>query len=222
MRKSSGRRRGKPLQPDNRSRTRTKEERYEEILEAAASVIADKGYRAASINDIAGELGVTAAALYHYVESKEDLLADICARAGDRLHRAALEVSALDISAREKLHLIFHRHLELIESSRPVFTIIVQERSELPIERRPELVEGERLYFATILSLLRELDRPADIDPRIAAYGMMGMLNWVLRWYSRDGTYDVREIADQFFRIFLDGFTAATPADPAPPVGLTG
>jgi AcrR family transcriptional regulator len=202
-------RRRKATAPDNRSRTRTKEERYAEVLEGAARVIAAKGYRAASINDIASELGVTAAALYHYVDSKEDLLADICSRAGNKLHEAALEVVALNIPPREKLRLIFERHVELIESSRPVFTIIVQERSELPLERRPELLDGERLYFATILGLLRQLNLPPDIDPRIAAYAMLGMLNWVLRWYNRDGMYSVHEIADQFFRIFADGLEPA-------------
>lgn len=48
-------------------------DRRQEILEAALSVFAAKGYAAATNNEIAREAGVTAAALYYYFPSKSDL-----------------------------------------------------------------------------------------------------------------------------------------------------
>src|SRR5438105_2111721 len=115
-----------------RRRRKPKSERYEEVLAAAADVFARNGYRASTIHDVAAELDMTGAALYHYVHGKEDLLVAICQRAGDQLHEAAKEIMALDVPPEEKLHRFFHRHLDLIEAQRPIFTILIQERSELP------------------------------------------------------------------------------------------
>ena len=52
------------------------EERRQEILDAAGRVFVDKGYDAATINDIAAEAGVAAGSIYRYFESKSDLIAE--------------------------------------------------------------------------------------------------------------------------------------------------
>ena len=48
--------------------------RWNEILDAAAVVFSEKGYRAARIEDIAAGVGILKGSLYYYIESKEDLL----------------------------------------------------------------------------------------------------------------------------------------------------
>ena len=54
------------------------ERRYREVLDAAATIFADKGYAGASTRDIAERLGVRQASLYYYFPSKEAALAAIC------------------------------------------------------------------------------------------------------------------------------------------------
>jgi iron-sulfur cluster repair protein YtfE (RIC family) len=46
----------------------------EEIIAAAAKVFRTKGYHAATVQDIADEVGILKGSLYHHVKSKEDLL----------------------------------------------------------------------------------------------------------------------------------------------------
>src|SRR4030095_6756503 len=46
----------------------------EAIIAAAASVFRTKGYHAATVQDIADEVGILKGSLYHHVKSKEDLL----------------------------------------------------------------------------------------------------------------------------------------------------
>jgi AcrR family transcriptional regulator len=50
------------------------EERRTQIVHAAAKVIATKGFWGMSLQDIADEIGITEAALYHYINTKNDLL----------------------------------------------------------------------------------------------------------------------------------------------------
>ena len=184
-----------------------KSERYEEVLRAAAYVFSENGYRASTIHDVAAQLNITGAALYHYVEGKEDLLVAICKRAGDRLHDAAKEIMALDLPPEEKLRKFFHRHLELIDADRPIFKILIQERSELPADRVEELLNGERAYLATVRGLLEQFEPQAlaGLDPTLAALSMVGMLNWTIRWYRPHGRYRLDDLAEAFFRIFALG-----------------
>lgn len=199
---------------DNRTRTLSKQERYDEILEAAAKVFAQHGYRASTIHDVAAELNLTAAALYHYVEGKQDLLIDICARAGNPLYEAAIEILVRDLPPQEKLRLLFRRHLEVIHTSRAISTILIQERSELPPEHLEKLDAAERAYFATIRTLLEQIAPPgSQPDPRLSAYAMVGMMNWTLRWYHEGGRYDLDHVADAFFRIFVLGFAPGSESE---------
>ena len=46
----------------------------EAIIAAAAKVFRTKGYHAATVQDIADEVGILKGSLYHHVKSKEDLL----------------------------------------------------------------------------------------------------------------------------------------------------
>jgi AcrR family transcriptional regulator len=52
---------------------RTAHERFPEVIAAAVRVFTREGYRAARMSDVAREAGLSEAALYRYVESKEGL-----------------------------------------------------------------------------------------------------------------------------------------------------
>ena len=52
----------------------SQEERHLQILQAAVKIIATKGFWGMSLQNISDELGITEAALYQYISSKDDLL----------------------------------------------------------------------------------------------------------------------------------------------------
>ena len=59
-----------------------RDRRRNEILDAAASVFAQKGYFAATMQDIAALLELRSASLYYYFKSKEAALEEVCRRGG--------------------------------------------------------------------------------------------------------------------------------------------
>src|SRR4051794_26547784 len=65
--------------------------REEEILAAAARIFREKGYHGASVRDIAESVGLLKGSLYHYIRSKEELLA--------RLFDGALEGTVRELDA---------------------------------------------------------------------------------------------------------------------------
>src|SRR5687768_12092766 len=62
--------------PKPRGRPRRFDHRRTEVLRTAARVFSERGFRQATLEDIAGELGMTRPALYHYASSKDALLTE--------------------------------------------------------------------------------------------------------------------------------------------------
>jgi TetR/AcrR family transcriptional regulator, cholesterol catabolism regulator len=78
-------------------------ERVLAIREAAMRVFRAKGFRAASLNDVAEEMGMSRASLYYYIGSKEELFRDVVSEAVTSNIEAAEKVVAQDLSADRKL-----------------------------------------------------------------------------------------------------------------------
>src|SRR5687767_4761450 len=60
---------------------RDREQRWDEIVEAAANVFYEKGYEGASLQDIASAVGLLKGSIYYYIDTKEDLLFELVMRA---------------------------------------------------------------------------------------------------------------------------------------------
>ena len=71
-------------------RPSVEEERREQLIAAAARVIARSGYDAATVRDVAREAGVSTGVIAYYFDGKDDLFAHVL-RAASRAFRARLE-----------------------------------------------------------------------------------------------------------------------------------
>ena len=78
------------------------------MIEAAIRVFSAKGYASASIQDVAEEVGVLKGSLYHYIDSKEDLLARIFEDSADQFVAMLEEASNLDERPLERLRSFAH------------------------------------------------------------------------------------------------------------------
>jgi AcrR family transcriptional regulator len=96
-----------------------KENRLVEVYRAAAQTILRKGYDATSINDIANELGMTKAGLYHYINGKKELLFDIMNFGLDELEKEVITPahSIIDPAARLRFIIASQARLVSIASS---------------------------------------------------------------------------------------------------------
>src|SRR5258708_3329722 len=82
---------------------RERRNRYDEIIQAALRIFAEKGYAATSIQDVADAVGVLKGSLYHYIDSKEDLLFHIFDDAHAEAEKLMAEVDNLDADPVERL-----------------------------------------------------------------------------------------------------------------------
>jgi AcrR family transcriptional regulator len=193
------------------SSPRTKEERYEErfeeLISSAATVFAAHGYAGTTIQAIAREMNMTGAALYYYVKSKDELLYEIWKRAGAKLQAAIDEVGSEDLTPEDKLRLVFRRHLEVIIGDKPIFEVLILQRSRLPEFGREDLEEDERRYQQSLTELIGAIprERLRLKEPKVLALGVLALLNGVIRWYSASERLSLLELSDLYFEMFSNG-----------------
>ncbi|MBL8554115.1 MAG: TetR family transcriptional regulator [Phenylobacterium sp.] len=195
--------------------------RRREIYVHASRLFVEQGYDATSMSDIARAVKITKAGLYHFVESKEDLLFTIINWGMDELYEEVVDPARAVEDPRERLRLIIRNHLSNIGRvaspyGNPV-TRVVDEASALGPERRRAVEDRKRGYFELIrntLVQLRDRGELADgIDPTVAAHSIIGAIMWMARWRRPRGRLSLDEVIEQITALTLQGVLAAGVAD---------
>jgi len=183
-------------------------ERLAEVYRAAAQIILRKGYDATSVNDIANSLGMTKAGLYHYISGKKELLFDIMTFGLDELRDECVTPASSIKDPGERLRFIVARHAQLVTRGQGAITILVDEISALtPVQQR-KITSRKREYFDKLRNTLKELQTDGklqDVDVTTATFSILGMINWLSRWYRPDGSLTPDQIGEQISRIVLHG-----------------
>jgi TetR/AcrR family transcriptional regulator, cholesterol catabolism regulator len=187
----------------------------EEIIAAAAKVFQTKGYHAATVQDIADAVGILKGSLYHYVKSKEDLLYLIVKEPIARIYERMTEIVASELPAGEKLRGAILAHLEAFDRHYPHLFVYLHEREEMKRRFREQFKLSPKQYERCWQQILREGVKSGefrpDFDVQVVSYGLLGMLNWLYKWYDPRGRLGVREVADQLSALALAGLAAPAP-----------
>jgi AcrR family transcriptional regulator len=183
-------------------------ERLAEIYRAAAQIILRKGYDATSVNDIADALGMTKAGLYHYINGKKELLFDIMNFGlGELDEEVATPAEAIKDPA-ARLRFIVASHARLVTRGRGAITILVDEITALTPPQQRKITQRKRAYFDFLRGTLDELKAAGqlqDVDTTAATFSLLGMINWLSRWFRHGGALDEEQAADQIVRIAFHG-----------------
>ena len=184
----------------------------DEIIRAAAKVFQTKGYHAATVQDIADEVGILKGSLYHHVESKEDLLYLIVREPIARMYQTMSEIVADDLPAAEKLRRAILAHLEAFDGHYPHLFVYLREREEMRRRFREQFKlspkQYERFWQQIVREGMKSGEFSTDLDVQIVSYGLLGMLNWLYQWYRPQGRLTPREVAEQFTTMALTGLAA--------------
>ena len=184
----------------------------DEIVAAAAKVFRTKGYHAATVRDIADEVGILKGSLYHHFESKEALLYLVVKEPIAQMHRAMGEIAAADAAATEKLRRAILAHLEAFDRHYPHLFVYLREREAVKRRFREQIGFSPKAYERLWQQILEEgvasSEFRPDLDIRVASYGLLGMLNWSYKWYDPQGPLRIGEVADEFTTLALAGVMA--------------
>jgi AcrR family transcriptional regulator len=181
-----------------------------EIVRRAADVFRRKGYHAAGMREIADGLGLAPGALYYYFRSKEDLLYACQEETLVRLTAGARRIVAGPGDAEQRLRALIAFHVDLTLAQTGGSAAHVEFRA-LPTDRLRRVVRRRDAYERLVRRLLAdgvEEGSFRDLDPKVAAWMVLGALNWTVVWWRPDGRRSAAEVAGAFADLMLRGLSA--------------
>ena len=102
-----------PRTPKTAAPAKAPKKRDAEVLDAAARVFYERGYSDASVQDVADELGILKGSLYHYIDTKEDLLFRLLQETHDEIYEILEEVAAMQgLNPIDQLEVYIRRQVE--------------------------------------------------------------------------------------------------------------
>jgi TetR/AcrR family transcriptional regulator, cholesterol catabolism regulator len=182
--------------------------RTQQIIDAAARVFREKGYDGATLRDIAKAAGLLPGSLYYHIRSKEELLRLIVEQPIRDLHVQLEEIVAAEAPPAQKLAQALAAQLRAFDMHYPY--LFVHIHNVLRVDTmHPDMQKRAKRYEEFWQQILTQGVRigefPADLDVKVTAFALIGMCNWMHRWYRRDGRLSIEEIIQQFTRLVLAG-----------------
>jgi AcrR family transcriptional regulator len=190
------------------------------LVMAAIKLFAQRSYEHTSVGDISAAAGVTKGAFYHHYASKEDLLHHIQEAAIDRVIEESGRVVAKGLTAAETLAELIRIQLVVVAEHRDSLLSSVSERKSLD-PGRWRLIRSKRDQIEALITQAVQRGQDAgefagDLDPKLAAYGVLGMCYWSSVWFrSERRGWKVGDIADAFVSLALRGLIDGTAVEAA-------
>jgi TetR/AcrR family transcriptional regulator, cholesterol catabolism regulator len=191
----------------------------QDILIAAAAVLQRSGYETTTMKDIAAEVNLTAASLYHHFKNKDALLLAVL-EAGLELVISRLEpIVRSDKPCDQQLCEMIGVHVVSLTENTAVGAAMVFEIRTLMISNNPDreldadyLIRRntffarrdyfENLYCQVIQNgVSQRVFRAVDVP--IFVKTLMGAHNWVSVWYKQNGRLNGEQIAEMIADTFL-------------------
>jgi AcrR family transcriptional regulator len=179
----------------------------ESLLTVATRLFNERGYDGTSMEDLSRELGISKAAIYYHVPSKEELLRLAVDRALGGLFTEIAKLEAVDGRAIDRLEHLVRGSVFVLAEQLPYVTLLLRVRGNTKVERDAlaRRREFDRLVADLVAKAAAEGDLRSDIDPATAARLLFGMVNSLTEWYRPRGWTSTAEIADAVAAVAFDG-----------------
>ena len=192
--------------------------RRAEIVRAAAEVFRAKGYRGTGVADVARVVGVDRATIYYYVGGKDELLDEIATDVVLANLRVVEDIRDAPGAAPAKLRTLVTQLMASYAANYPFLYVYLQEdlahvgahRQEWAQRMRGVNRRYEAAVEAIIASGIAEGTLRPLAEPRILAYGLMGVVSWTHRWFNPDRSpVGADVIGEAYAELLLAGMAVA-------------
>ena len=184
------------------------EARREVIIDTSAPVFARRGYHATGIMELCAANDLGKGALYHYIGSKEELLAAIHDRVMDEVMRGADRVAEAGGTPSRQLAMLGDELLDVIHRYPDHVWVFLHEFPALTGERAAQFRGRRRDYERRVEAVLQagvDSGEFRDLEPRLTAMAWLGMHNYTYLWLRAGGRLSARDVAKPFAEIFMTG-----------------
>src|SRR5947207_15030053 len=182
--------------------------RRDAIIDTSAGVFARGGYHATGIAELCEVNGLGKGAFYHYIGSKEEVLAAIHDRVMDEVMLGADRVAQAGGSPSAQLTMLGDELLDVIYRYPDHVWVFLHEFPALTAERAEKFRVRRREYERRVEAVLQagvDTGEFRELDPRLTSLAWLGMHNYTYLWLKPGGPLSARDVAKPFAEIFMRG-----------------
>ena len=176
-------------------------ERAKSIHAAALRIFRQKGYHAASMQNIADAVGLYKGSLYYYVSSKEELLVRLFEGRADQVLSEIRDTAGGTGTRTEQLRAMVRAYVLGVLRNLDSVRVYLREEHALPPAALRQVRDEQRTMRELFEGVIGDGMRDGSFvgtDPKLAALALLGMCTWVHRWYRPKGRLTETAIADDF------------------------
>lgn len=177
----------------------------ERIVKVAAQLFAERGYHAVGVNDLCLAVGLSRGALYHHIESKEDILEEICSSYMSQLGVLAQHTLAQEPDPQSQLRKLGYDLIDIIARHKAELTVCFREIQSFNAERRQKVLALHAAYESAWVQALKAGDAAGVFRPysKLRLKGLLGMYYYSYIWIRPNDPKMVQETADTFHDVVL-------------------
>jgi len=183
--------------------------RKEIIHEASAKLFRKKGYAATSVQDIADAVGIKAASLYNHINSKQDILRDLCMPIASAFSVGMSEIENSSLNPLEKLEQLVTLHLKLTIQNGDRMTLITGDWIHLDAKDLQAFKASRSQYENSFRAVLKEAKNKKLIKEttnlEVALFSILSSLHWLYSWKERHQDISSVELEKQLKDCLLGG-----------------
>ncbi|MBX9782187.1 MAG: TetR/AcrR family transcriptional regulator [Chitinophagaceae bacterium] len=184
------------------------ESRKDIIVKAGAALFREKGFGAASMRDLAENIGIEAASLYNHIRSKNEILESICFVIANRFNTYFDEVDTGKENPLAKAELILRFHIHQMFENYEEVIVSDREWKHLEEPYRTNFHNQRRNYRKRFASLLEEGIKKGEIkniDAPTAILVMLHAVSGIESWHRSTSKISAKELEDNMVMILIDG-----------------
>ena len=185
-----------------------REPRLEAVIDSAARLFSKNGFSATSVREVAEGARITKAGLYYHIREKEDLLYRICEHSIAAVLEGAYRALRTEAGPRTRLAVLMRFHVGFFIAHRHNLTVLTREMGALSPGPRARIARLEHEYLDLIRGIIRDGQSAGvfrDLDPTVAAFSVLTLMNNLYDWYDPKGRVGPEELVVQLETILLQG-----------------
>jgi AcrR family transcriptional regulator len=187
-----------------------------ELLRVAAAMFHERGYAATAISDIGSALGIKKGSVYHYIDSKEDLLFRICKSVHDDAEPVLEAVEAMDGDALERLELYVRETAASNARNVTKIAVYYNEFGRLTPSRRADIEREQGRHETLVVGLIEDGKRDGlvvtNVATHVMAANLLAQVVWLYTWFREGKGLEPDELGRAIAGLALQGIATRRPA----------
>jgi len=188
--------------------TRKNGSKKDVITRKASALFRKKGFSATSMRDIAESIGIEAPSLYNHIQSKNEILIDLCFNMARLFTDFLKEVEHTPGSNLSKIESIIRFHISMMIDEFESVYISNHEWKHLPEPHLGEFKNQRRNYRLRLAAILQKgIDKKEirRVNATISVHTILSAINGIEDWQKSGRKVDAKLIEENIIQILIEG-----------------